>query len=1067
MKKALRIIIKWLFRLLLGIISLVILVMLLFFIFQGKIVNRTIGYLNEMQPGEVKLESMNLRSFMHFPDVSVKLNSLEFFEATQGSDTANSRPVLALDEFSVALDLVQLIKGNYKISRIDLGDGEVYFNIGADSISNIERALGISFSDSPSDTVKSDTSVFSFDLELLQIRNLKIQYSDIPGKTNVKLNINRLQSGFSYWPDTIRASLRMHIDISEASYQDIQLDKPRSVSFSTSMIYDQVHDVIDLDKSMLDITDAVFELDGNIRLREHMINMDFSARNTGIDLLNFLLSGILKVEAIEQIGEGKMQLNGNVNGSFKDELPLVEANFIAEEMGFRINTIGQEIKDIRFTGYATNGTKKDLSESELRLQDFHVAFPDGFLDLDLDVSDLTDPTVALRLDGEADLAIVEEIIETGSIENLKGKVYLKGDIDGKIDKSQGIFLDNAGELEITMQDVHFMTPGNAINDLNGELYIAGKDVGLRNVNVLVDGSRIKLETRVDNLLPYLMGFSVNPFVTLIASSDELDLNRIIGDTITDGHIKDLAFRADIQAAAKEIEEFIEHGNIPRMDLVIQNMQFTYPGYAHVSDVKMLVYLDERDVSLSRFRGRIGGSRLELDLDLKNYVAFLESDSAGVIEMAIDLEADRLRARDLFTFNDEFTILPPEFIDEEMYDLKFKGKVKSTVGDLLSDNALPNFSFVTDVFFWDLKMYPSSFRNFKIDIENRDSLILVNHLQGSIGESNFAVQAAITNLLDSGKAIAGNVDIVSDLLDIDRLLDYELLSSGEQAPGEDTIAIDTISGNSANLHAIDLPDVTLNLDVDAFRFEGNELFGINGRLRFKPYQIVYLDNFSLQSKTGGTVAMDGQLNLIDSAMYTLSAKLAIDTMNVSDFNVRIAIEDTLYTLEENFKGILTADAIGEFYLNPDLSVNLDTSTAMFNFKLEDAKVVELAPLHAIARFTGNKDLDYIEGEVKNDRSITLSDRMFQIPLMSISSTLGLILLEGEQGLDGRMLYLVRVPTSLIRGTAWNVLSNQQRKQPSEEEEVQSMGEIQQFAKVTVYSKGEEFDVKIGDKREQYE
>jgi hypothetical protein len=86
-------------------------------------------------------------------------------------------------------------------------------------------------------------------------------------------------------------------------------------------------------------------------------------------------------------------------------------------------------------------------------------------------------------------------------------------------------------------------------------------------------------------------------------------------------------------------------------------------------------------------------------------------------------------------------------------------------------------------------------------------------------------------------------------------------------------------------------------------------------------------------------------------------------------------------------------------------------------------------------------------------------------MDISSTLGLILIEGEQSLEGDFLYLVRVPPRLIRGTAWNMLSSQQRRESEEEDEIQQM-QAQRFAILTVFSNGTDVEVKVGDKRDQF-
>jgi len=265
---------------------------------------------------------------------------------------------------------------------------------------------------------------------------------------------------------------------------------------------------------------------------------------------------------------------------------------------------------------------------------------------------------------------------------------------------------------------------------------------------------------------------------------------------------------------------------------------------------------------------------------------------------------------------------------------------------------------------------------------------------------------------------------------------------------------------------EFPDLQLTRDVEESRVAGNRFKNLDGRIRLTPYKIIYLDSFSIRSASGGNMMVDGSFNVSDPELYTLSTRFEIDTVNVSDFNLQFAIEDSVYSLEDNFNGLLSTDGIAELFLNPDFSIDLDNSTAMFYVTLKDGRVRNFAPLHEVARYTGNKDLDNVKfGELNSGRSFTLLGGVVNIPLMSIESTLGLILIEGEQSLEGDFLYLVRVPTRLIRGTAWNVLSNQQRKTPADDDEIQTM-EAQKFARITVYGSGETVEVKMGDKRADY-
>ncbi|MEX0981870.1 MAG: hypothetical protein WD577_05190 [Bacteroidales bacterium] len=1066
MRKITRNIFKWLFRIIAGLVTLVLLVILLFYLFRGRITDKTLEYVNSAQPGELSIGSLNLRPFMNFPDISVRVGDLKYTTGTAGTGKIDTLPVISMSNIYVSLDIVKLIRGEYKISKVRLNEGTINYIIESDSVSNLERALGIRFeSSAETDSLQTDSLFMVFDLESLTIRDLNLNFHDIPGKTDVSTNIFGLEAGFSYHPDEVTASVMMHTEISRVIFDDIVLDKARDFSFSSSLKFDQVRQKLLLDNSLLDMHYAIFGLGGAVDFSDQTIDMQFSARNSGIELLNFLLNGILNLDAIEQIGEGHIQLSGNILGSFDESIPEINVNFSAADMGFRVHAINQSVTDIGFEGVATSGRLTDFSEAEININGFHVSFPQGDLDAEIVLKNLVAPEIDVELNGKTDLRIIEEIIDRQSIQRMRGSIGVSGNIRGTVDMDAGTFQDNTGALVVSMDDVGFSFSDNTVEKMNGLLYLEENRFGFREMGFSIDSNEIRMEGWVDNLLPYLMGYKGDINAMVLASSDEFSLDKYMDDTLFTEPLRDVAFSLALQLTGSEINAALKEKSIPKGDLEIRELQLGLPGYADITDVNLTLLLDKDRIVFSDMNGVIGESDFTFKGELENYSAYLEEDSSAHVSIKFDIGSDKLRMKDLFTINDQFEILPVAFAGEEIQHLQCKGKVETTVYDLLSNSTIPNISFALEELKWDLKHYPHSFRDFAMELFYQDSLLVINRFNGSVGESDFKITASVAHLLDTAGTIRGNLEIQSDLLDADALMNYALI---EKVPADTVLSeLDNSAKQpSAGLAGFDFPDLELKLDLKEVRYAGNTLRSINGEINLRHYKIIYFNDFAVQSETGGSMLLDGQFNVSDPDLYMLSAKIDVDTVNVSDFNLQFAMEDSTYSLEDNFNGLLSTDGIAELFINPDFSIDLDQSTAMFNVLLTDGRVKNFAPLQEIARYTGNKDLDNVKfGELRNGRSFSLVGGVVQIPLMSISSTLGLILIEGEQGLGGDFLYLVRVPTKLIRGTARNILSGQQRKDPDEEEEIQRM-EAQKFALITVYSDGEEVEVKMGDKRDQF-
>jgi hypothetical protein len=1067
MRRMFRIILKWLFRFFVGLTSLLVIIILLFFLFNGKITEVALNQINALSPGELKIEKLNLRPFMNFPDVSLQFKNLRYTSGPEASDDHDSIPIIELENVYVSMDIIRLIKGEYRISKIRLSDGVINYCIASDSVSNLERALGMRFdSGADPDTIKSDTMLLSIDLESLTIRNLKMNYKDVPGRASLSLKILGMETGFSYHPDRVSAAVMTHTEISTFTFGEITLDKKRDFSFSSSLNYDQERQLLLLERSMLDLNYTIFGLEGQLDMREETVDMQFSARNSGIELLNFLLSGILDMNAIEQTGEGQITLEGNISGSYAENIPELRVGFKASEMAFKIHTIGQSVSNIGFEGTLSSGIQRDLSEAELRISGFHASFPQGHLDAEIAVANLPAPEISLKIDGETELMMIEEIIDNMPVQNLGGKIRISGDLAGAVDLSNGAYFENRGAVNIFMNDVGFtLSDGHTIDNTNGILYLNKNRFGFHELTTTVDSNEIRLDGWIDHLLPYLMGYRGAISAQLLASADQLFPEKFLGDTLFSEPIRNLSFGLKASSTGDNIEVALKEGAVPTAEIELENLNVKIPGYAEISHINMLLLVDNERINISNLQGNIGESDFRLSGAFENYASYLEKDSAEQIRLEFDMVSERLRAHDLLTIKDRFEILPAGFSTEEILGLKFKGNIETTVYDIMTDNKLPNVVFVCDTLQMSLMHYPHALKNFKIDVALQDSILVVNRFKGTVGESNLEMRAYVAHLFDTSRTFAGQIQIESDLLDLDTLMHYPLLT--ESANDSDAVpTTDTVSGSFPGFADVDFPDLELKLDLKEIRIAGNTLKSMQGKIDTKPYKIIYFEKFGLQSATGGSMVLDGLFNVSDPGLYMLSANIDIDTVNISDFNIQFVMDDSIYSLEDNFNGVLSTDGIAELFLNPDFSIDLDRSTAIFNVTLADGRVRNFAPLHEIGRFTGNKDLDNVKfGELRSGRSFSLVGGVINIPLMDISSTLGLILIEGEQSLEGDFLYLVRVPPRLIRGTAWNMLSSQQRRESEEEDEIQQM-QAQRFAILTVFSNGTDVEVKVGDKRDQF-
>ena len=229
----------------------------------------------------------------------------------------------------------------------------------------------------PEEPEKTDTTR-RIDVDKIELVNILALYHDHNTGLRVNVQLNQLESQFSFLPGQIDVGIQLNIDINQIKYQEINIENKEDVMLSSQISYDLENRRVQIEPSFLSIAGLDLETWGSYDLQGGPgINMAFRASNSGLEVLNFLFLGVLDLDEVQQIGSGSIHLDGSVTGSMGETLPIVRVNGIARDLGFRIKSIDRAVEDISFTLYATNGGKDDFSEALMELKAFTASFPEG------------------------------------------------------------------------------------------------------------------------------------------------------------------------------------------------------------------------------------------------------------------------------------------------------------------------------------------------------------------------------------------------------------------------------------------------------------------------------------------------------------------------------------------------------------------------------------------------------------------------------------------------------------------------------------------------------------------
>ncbi len=104
---------------------------------------KAVVFLNENQPGEVRIRQMNLFPLMDFPNSVLQFKDVSWYENPLRQDSLHQEPILYINEFNLSLHIIELIRGDILVEEVLLKNGFIRIEVYADSAMNLENALGI------------------------------------------------------------------------------------------------------------------------------------------------------------------------------------------------------------------------------------------------------------------------------------------------------------------------------------------------------------------------------------------------------------------------------------------------------------------------------------------------------------------------------------------------------------------------------------------------------------------------------------------------------------------------------------------------------------------------------------------------------------------------------------------------------------------------------------------------------------------------------------------------------------------------------------------------------------
>ncbi|WP_147678186.1 AsmA-like C-terminal region-containing protein [Algibacter pacificus] len=486
-------------------ITIIILLIAIPFVFQGKIQGMVKQFINDNVNAQVEFSDVNLSFIRSFPEASVGINDFVItnFEPFKGDTLVAAKSI----EFTVSIP--ELFKTASEdpivINSISIDEALVTIKTNAEGQTNYDIAK-------PTETETStntESGSFAFSIDDYSIENSAFYYIDEASKMTMQISeLNHKGSG-----------------IFSGDTSELDTETDANVSFTMDGTNYLNHNAIKLDALIdLDLNNSKYtfkentgyinklpiEFNGFVKLLDNGQEIDITFKNPESDFKNFLAlipeaySGSL--DGVQTSGD--FTINGVVKGINSDEtIPTLDINIASNNASFKYPDLPKSVKNIVINTTIKN-TTGILDDTYIDIKTLNFKIDDDVFKSSASIKNITkNMLVNANLDGVLNLANISQAYPV-QLENeltgiLKAKLNTAFDMNA-IETNAFERIKSSGTASISNFNYDSEDMANPLTISEADLTFNSQSVTLNKFNAKIGESDLSANGTINNLLGFML-----------------------------------------------------------------------------------------------------------------------------------------------------------------------------------------------------------------------------------------------------------------------------------------------------------------------------------------------------------------------------------------------------------------------------------------------------------------------------------------------------------------------------------------------------------------------------------
>ena len=509
-----------------SLLGLFLLLLVLPFLFQGKIIDFVKKEANKQLNATLDFDKLSLSFIRNFPKATISLYDLSII----GQQEFEGDTLVFAKEISLTVNLASIFgSSGYEISKILLDQPLVNAMVLPDGKVNWDIMKASEEAPVAEDTASSSMKLL---LKNLTINKANIFYRDEQGKMSAA--INDLQLTLSGDMTAEHTALKSDAAIKALTFamNGVPYLNKAEIALHLNIDADLKNGKYIFDKNSLRLNAIDAGIDGWVAMLDNGYEMDVQLNTEKVDFKQ-LLSLVPAIYAKDFAGlqaSGNVQLAAMAKGKMVGEtLPMFDVKLLVDKGRFQYPELPKSIDNIAIDVQVTNpGGVADLTKIDVRK--FHVEMAGNPFNATLAVATpVSDMSVNGSVNGKIDFSHLKDIYPMEEGMSMNGLLTAALNFAFKmsqIEKNQYENVSASGLLQV--KDMVYKSadmPDVQVD--NASLQFTSKYVELSGLNVTIGKNDIAANGRLENFIPYVLSDATLKGALNI-KSDYLNLNDFMG-----------------------------------------------------------------------------------------------------------------------------------------------------------------------------------------------------------------------------------------------------------------------------------------------------------------------------------------------------------------------------------------------------------------------------------------------------------------------------------------------------------------------------------------------------------